>query len=139
MEKIERSMKKKTITQLHKLVWNEIKRIYKNKGNICYTCGRICEGSNRHVGHGKPKASLPIKYKYDFRNLKIQCYNCNINLGGATDIFISKLEKEKEGLKFLNEACKNVDGVWYIQREEELNFDSRVFLENLLQELKNEK
>lgn len=130
-------MKKRTITQLHKLIWNEIKRIYKDKGNTCYTCNRLCDGSGRHIGHGKAKASLPVKYKYDTRNLKVQCYFCNINLGGASDIFIGKLEKEKEGLEFLNEACRNVDGVWYVKKEEDLSFDSRKFLENLLEELKS--
>lgn len=129
-------MKKHTVTQLHKLIWNEIKRLYKDKGNTCYTCNRFCEGSGKHTGHGIAKASLPVKYKYDTRNLKVQCYHCNCNLGGNQHIFIGKLEKEKEGLEFLNEACRNVDGVWYVKKEMDLKFDSKVFLENLLVELK---
>lgn len=132
-------MKKKTIAQLHKDIWEECKKLYKPQlGDICYTCGSYLGNSpfNKHLGHGKPKASLPVKHKYDKRNLKNQCFNCNINLGGASDIFIAKLEKEKEGREFLEEACRYVDGVWYVKKEEDLSFDSRTFLENLLEELK---
>jgi hypothetical protein len=130
--------KKKTIKKLHKEVWKEVTRICKKKGNICYTCGKYCEGSNRHTGHGIAKASLSLRYKYDMRNLKVQCYNCNINLGGNQHIFIAKLEKEKEGLEFLNEACRNVDGIWYPKKETDLSLDTRTFLENLLAELKTQ-
>jgi hypothetical protein len=70
------------------------------------------------------------------RGLRVQCYHCNCNLGGNQHIFIGKLEKEKEGLEFLNEACRNVDGVWYVKKED-TNVDSRLYLENLLIELKN--
>lgn len=129
-------MKKKTITQLHKLVWIEIRRLFKDKGSTCYTCGRYCEGSNRHVGHSINKASLSLEYKYDARGLKIQCYNCNINLGGNQHIFIGKLEKEPEGLAFLNDSCRNSDGVWYPKRTE-LSLNSQNYLENLLEELKS--
>lgn len=125
-------MKQKSISQLHKVIWRKIREDFRDKGNICYTCGKRCEGSGRHIGHGISKAVLPLKYKYDKRNLKIQCYYCNINLGGNQHIFIAKLEKEKEGLEFLKEACRNVDGVWYVKKETDLKFDSRQFLESLL-------
>lgn len=128
--------KLKTVSQLHKLVWKEIQRIYKDKGNVCYTCGLTCYGTNRHIGHGIAKSSLSLQWKYDMRNLKIQCMNCNIWKGGNQHIFIGKLEKEKEGLAFLKEACRNVDGIWYPKKEEDLSFDSRIFLENLLASLK---
>jgi hypothetical protein len=131
--------KKKTISQLHKLVWEECKRVFKPLlENYCYTCGAYLDNPfNKHLGHGKPKASLPVRFKYDKRNLRNQCMRCNIHLGGASDIFIAKLEKEKEGLAFLKEACRNVDGIWYVKKEEDLSFDSRLYLENLLSELKN--
>lgn len=125
-------MKKRSISQLHKAVWNKIREEYREKGNICFTCGKECYGMGRHIGHGLNKASLPLKYKYDKRNLRVQCWNCNLNLGGNQHIFIAKLEKEKEGLEFLKEACNNVDGVWYIKKENDLKFDSREFLESLL-------
>lgn len=42
---------------------------------------------------------------------------CNCNLGGCSDIFIAKLEREKEGLEFLQEACVKIDGRWEIKHE----------------------
>lgn len=85
----------------------------------CYTSGQIIlEPKNVHTGHGKPKGALPLKYQYDLRNLRPQCYHANINLGGMQDIFIARLEREKEGLQFLKEACVKIDGEWKIKREE---------------------
>lgn len=41
-----------------------------------------------------PKAALGAWLKYDLRVLRIQCYNCNINLGGNGAEFYVRMLKE---------------------------------------------
>ncbi len=130
---------KKTNAQLGKLVWKEIGRLNRKiNPPICYTCGaQNLEGSNWHPGHGKPKAELPMKAKYDFRNIKSQCIRCNIHMGGKTDVFITKLEKEKNGLDFLNEFCVKIDGYWEIKHTPTMgSTESWMYLYTLLEDLK---
>lgn len=100
-------------------IWELCKAIIRKKyPNVCYTCGAHgLEGSNWHTGHGKPKGALQLRFKYDLRNLKPQCMRDNKNFGGLQDIFIAKLEREEEGLAFLNEACVKIDGRWEIRRD----------------------
>jgi len=119
-------------------IWTECKRITRATGNTCYTCGAgNLEGSNWHCGHGKPKGALPLLYKYDIRNLKNQCYSCNIHYGGMTDVFIAKLEQEEEGLAFLEEACEKTDGVWRIKQQSTMGGkDGTEFLLKTIEEYK---
>lgn len=132
--------RKKTERQrIEKALWNECKRIIRARyANECYTCGAArLSGSNWHTGHGKPKAALPIIYKYDLRNLRPQCMRCNNHLGGMSDVFIAKLQKEKEGKEFLRDSCRLVDGAWIIKKENTLTGkDATIFLIGLLEEYK---
>jgi len=132
--------KKRTTRQkLEKMLWEECKRIIRLRyPNTCYTSGAMnLTGTNWHTGHGKSKGELPIRYKYDLRNLRPQSYHANINLGGMSDIFIAKLEREEEGLQFLEESCRHVEGCWQIRKEADLGGkDATIFLENLLAEYK---
>ena len=106
-KKRSKTPKQPSLRQLKDKVWLECKRIIRERhGPTCYTCGaRNLEGSNWHTGHSKPKAALPLKFKYDIRGLRPQCHHCNVNLGGVSDIFIAKLEQEPNGKAFLLEAC----------------------------------
>lgn len=132
--------KKKVLTlkKLKKEVWDECRRIIRARYiHQCYTCGASnLEGSNLQTGHGKPEASLTLKHKYDLRNLRPQCLVCNLHKGGVSDIFISKLEKEKSGLAFLKESCRKVEeGYWKVNDYETMgSVDSRIFLQKLLEE-----
>lgn len=92
--------KKLTSKKLQEKIWIEVRRIIskreiKEDGTWeCYTCGaKNLSGSNKHIGHMIPKKYLPYTMKYDLRFLKIQCYNCNINLGGMGALFIEKMRK----------------------------------------------
>lgn len=132
-------MKKSDRKKLEDKVWNECKRIIRKRyGDKCYTCpAQNLEGSNQQCGHGKAKGALPLRHKYDLRNLKIQCMRCNLHMGGMSDIFITKLEKEKEGLAFLQESCTHTDGGWIIKHGDTMGGkDATIFLENLLTEYK---
>lgn len=113
--------KKKSVRQLEDLVWKEVRRIVrKTQNNICYTCGaRDLSGANWHPGHGLANGSLSRQFKNDLRNIKSQCFYCNINLGGNQEIFIGKLEKEEAGLEFLKEAgYKDENGAWRCKKLE---------------------
>jgi hypothetical protein len=54
------------------------------------------------LGHLWAKASLGAFLKYDIRILRWQCYNCNINRGGAGADFYARLLQEK-GQDFMNQ------------------------------------
>lgn len=132
-------MKKSDRKKLEDKVWNECKRIIREAyPNQCFTCGASnLEGSNHQTGHGKPKGALSLKYKYDLRNLRPQCMRCNIHMGGMSDIFITKLEQDEEGLAFLKESCTQTDSGWIIKHSDTIGGkDATLFLENLLIEYK---
>lgn len=125
--------------KLEQAIWEECKRIVRCRhGNTCYTCGaRNLSGVNWQTGHGKPKAALPVRFKYDIRILRPQCMRCNIHLGGMTDIFIAKLEKEKEGLCVLEESCRLTDDGWIIRKDNTMGgMEATLFLEELLEKYK---
>lgn len=134
-----RKEKKKTLTKLKEELWELCKRIIRAKyPNVCYTCGKEgLVGSDWQTGHGKPNGALQLWFKFDLRNLRPQCIHCNKNLGGCTDIFIAKLEREKEGLRFLDDACIKTDGRWEIKRFPPMGAtESYSFVLNLIEEYK---
>lgn len=141
--KASKQPKKPSVRILKDKLWNEVKRITRTRwGNTCYTCNaQNLEGSNLQSGHGKPMGALPLRFKYDIRNIRPQCMVCNIHRGGMQDIFIAKLEQEDEGLQFLNEACYlDVDSnAWRIRQDTPQlgGKDATVFIENLLEQYKN--
>lgn len=138
--------KKRTPRQiLEDKLWDECKRIirkrYQNEDGTwtCYTSGqRIDEPAKCQTGHGKPKGALPVRFKYDLRNLRPQCHHANINLGGMTDIFVAKLEREEEGLEFLNEACVKIDGRWEIKKGQTMgSMEAFEFLQKMYEHYKS--
>ena len=139
-KKTTKKRKKKTDRQTaDDKVWELCKKIVRKvHGNICYTCGATgLEGSNWQTGHGKPKGALPVRYKYDLRNLRPQCMRDNIHYGGMSDIFIAKLEQEPEGLEFLQEVCEKTDGTWRIKQGNTMGGkDATIFIQNLIEQYK---
>lgn len=87
---------KQKISKIQRTLWELCKQIIRKRhGNVCYTCGQTgLVGSNWHTGHLWAKASLGAILKYDLRVLRPQCYNCNINHGGAGADFYKKLLNE---------------------------------------------
>lgn len=137
-----KTKKRPSVRILKDKLWNEVKRITRTRwGNTCYTCNvQNLEGSNLQSGHGKPMGALPLRFKYDIRNIRPQCMVCNIHRGGMQDIFIAKLEQEEEGLQFLNEVCYlDVDSnAWRIRQDipQLGGRDATIFIENLLEQYK---
>jgi hypothetical protein len=101
-------MKKKTITQLQKVLWEHCKRIIRAKyGNTCFTCGKTgLESSSWHTGHFLAKGCCGAFLKYDLRNLRPQCYFCNINLGGNGAAFYRNLVLT-EGQEYVDQLFKD--------------------------------
>jgi hypothetical protein len=138
-----KAKKRPSVRILKDKLWNEVKRITRTRHQKnCYTCNaQNLEGSNLQSGHGKPMGALPLRFKYDIRNIRPQCMVCNIHRGGMTDIFLARLEQEEEGLQFLNEACYlDVDSnAWRIRQDipQLCGRDATIFIENLLEQYKN--
>lgn len=99
-----RKVGKQPISKIQKKLWELCRALIKNKyGSTCFTCGkkRLLK-SNRHTGHFIPKAACGAYLKYDLRNLRPQCYHCNINLGGNGAEFYKNLV-EKEGQEYVDQ------------------------------------
>lgn len=101
MAPLPKKVKKKTPAQLKKILWELCKRItrarYIKKDGTwnCYTCGRaIIEPSAAHTGHFIPSGACGAFLRYDLRNLRVQCYGCNINGGGMGAMYYKKLVEE---------------------------------------------
>ena len=99
--------KKISISKLQKLLWVECKRIIRQKyGNTCYSCGKTgLVGSDWHTGHFIPNASGGAFLRYDLRNLRPQCYHCNINLGGNGIFYYRELIR-REGEAYVEQLIK---------------------------------
>lgn len=102
-------LKRKSKSDIKKLqdeLWQECRRIqiekYKrNEKSYCFTCDKEVESSNRQLGHFIPNSVGGALLRYNLDNLRIQCYYCNINLGGNGSEFYPRLVKEK-GQEFVD-------------------------------------
>ncbi len=99
--------KRKIKTPLKKAkdkLWTLCKEITrKYHGNTCYTCGKKgLEGSNWHTGHFLTDSTCSTELSYDLRNLRPQCYHCNINLSGNWIAFEERLRAD-HGQKYIDE------------------------------------
>jgi len=87
---------KQKIPILKRKLWKVFSDYIKKRDkNICFTCGRKCEGSGAHAGHFIPKSVGGLALYFDEDNVHTQCFNCNINLGGNQYIYGIKLGEEK--------------------------------------------
>lgn len=91
-----RRRSKSPISVIQRKIWKHCKRIIRARyEHSCYTCGRTgLIGVNCQTGHLWPIAALGAFMKYDLRVLRIQCFHCNINLGGNGAIFYTRMLKE---------------------------------------------
>lgn len=94
-------MKTPTAKTLKKKLWELCKQIirkkYQKKDGTwnCFTCGRLIdEPAKAQTGHFIPSGSCGAYLRYDLRNLRIQDYYCNINLGGNGSEFYRKMVEE---------------------------------------------
>ena len=67
-----------------------------NKGEcICFTCGKKESWKKMDCGHFVPRANMYLRW--DLRNLRPQCINCNRLNYGELGIYEKNLEKETNG------------------------------------------
>jgi tRNA G26 N,N-dimethylase Trm1 len=104
-------LKRKSKSPIRKLqdeLWEQCRRIIKERyGNVCYTCKKgPLEGSNWQIGHFIPKAACGAYLKYDLRNLRPQCFHCNINHSGNGSMFYHNLRQD-EGQEFVDKLFQD--------------------------------
>jgi hypothetical protein len=82
--------------KIEEKLWKECRRIiFKKYGNTCYTCGaNNLEGANLQLGHCIPRSVGGAFLRYDLRNLRPQCFRCNIHGGGCGAFFVRNLTEE---------------------------------------------
>jgi len=123
--------KSASLRLLKQKLWAECKRIirarYVNDDGTwnCFTCGkRIDEPAKAQTGHFIPSAACGAYLRYDLRNLRVQDYFCNINLGGNGAEYYRRLVDEL-GQEAVDQLFKDkqitikADADWYIQKIEE--------------------
>lgn len=123
--------KKQSISKLKKQLWEECKRIVrktyvKDDGTWdCFTCGRrIDEPFKAQTGHFIPSSTCGAYLRYDLRNLRIQDYFCNINLGGNGAEYYKKLvetcgQDYVDKLFLDKQKVIHADTQWYLNKIEE--------------------
>lgn len=91
----------------------------------CFTCGKHIDiPAKAQTGHFIPSASGGAFLRYDLRNLRIQCYHCNINLGGNGSFYYKNLVEEK-GQYYVDQIFIDkhktikADWVWFEAKIEE--------------------
>lgn len=101
-------VKKTPEKKLKEELWELCKIITrKTYGNTCYTCPAInLQGANWHTGHFIPSSVCGLYLRYDLRNLRPQCYRCNINLAGNGSVFYRRLLSEL-GPDYVNQLFKD--------------------------------
>lgn len=62
----------------------------------CYTCGKIDLWNNMQCGHFVKRGETLLRW--DTRNAKTQCPECNVSLYGNMEIYEKKLNEEFPGL-----------------------------------------
>lgn len=117
-------VKKKSPKKLKEELWNECKRIIRSRYKqgdywFCFTCQKLIdEQAKAQTGHFLPSSTCGAFLRYDLRNLRVQCYNCNINQGGAGAEFYRNLVTEN-GQEYVDQLFRDkrvsikADSWWY--------------------------
>ena len=83
-----RKAKKGTLSWYKKELWTIFSRYVRERdGWKCFTCGRFASGSGMHAGHYITRAEAGLRLYFHERNVHAQCYHCNINLSGNSDVY----------------------------------------------------
>lgn len=96
MKSKRKKIKKVSAKSLHNKIWPLCREIIiKLHGTNCYTCSQKgLKGANLHIGHFIPRSTCGAYLKYDLRNLRPQCYRCNIFGGGMGAEFYRRLVED---------------------------------------------
>lgn len=122
------SLRRKSRSPLAKLkdrLWELCKELTRKVyGHNCYTCGTYVEYP--HTGHFITDSTCSTELSYDLKNLRPQCYACNIFRSGDWTTFERNLIRDHgqeyvDELKRRNQATKGLkyDELWYKGKIEE--------------------
>ena len=120
-----------SLTQLKKQLWELCKQItrkryVKEDGTWnCYTCGKLIDvPSKAQSGHCINSHFGGIRLRYDLRNLRIQDYYCNINLGSNGAVYLMKLRDEI--------GDEEVDSMFSLLAMKGIPIDEELFIQDLI-------
>ena len=108
VKKTIKKVKEKSVKSIETKLWQLCRELanilyVKEDGNYyCYTCDKQVEGANKQLGHFLPKGSCPADLKYEMKNLRWQCWFCNIRMGGNGAEFMKRLIRD-EGQLYVDE------------------------------------
>lgn len=96
--------KKGELAKLKIKLWDLCREITRARyGNSCYTCPKKgLAGGNWQTGHYVTSSTCSVEVRYDLRNLRPQCYHCNINLSGNPHQYRENLVRD-EGIEYVEE------------------------------------
>lgn len=107
------AFKKPSPAKLRKKLWELCKQATRKAYKLpdgtwnCFTCGRrIDEPAKAQTGHFIPSGSCGAFLRYDLRNLRIQDYYCNINLGGNGATYYKALVEEN-GQEYVDQLFRD--------------------------------
>lgn len=108
-----------------------IRRYYSDiNGNCeCYTCGRKDRWQSLDCGHFIPRQNMSLRW--DTRNLRPQCKECNQYKNGNLLMFANKLEKEDPGIIEALETEAREIKKWTREELKHLLIDFRYKIRNL--------
>ena len=102
-----RKQGKQPISKIQRLLWNECKRLIRERDKDCFTCdAKDLKGANAQTGHFIPSSTCGAFLRYDLRNLALQCMRCNIHGGGQGAIFYERL-KQKHGQQYVDQLFED--------------------------------
>lgn len=130
--------KKKTPeAKLKTELWELCKKLTRLRyGNTCYTCDKEnLSGSSWQTGHFIPSSICGGYLRYDLRNLRPQCYRCNIDLSGNGSVFYHLLVV-KEGQDYVDQLFEDKERITKLNRAflEEKITEFKALLESLTKE-----
>ncbi len=117
--------KKLSPSQYKKKLWAIFSEYIKLRdGTICITCMKRCEGSGRHAGHFIPSSVGGAILRYHENNVHVQCFRCNIHLGGWGERYAEIMEARYgrtfvEGLRQLMNTTIKADSIFYEEKIKE--------------------
>lgn len=101
---------------------------------LCFTCGDRKHFSLHQCGHYVKRGNMALRF--DFRNSKVQCRNCNENLHGNYEVYKTKLNEEENGIADQLEQEGREIYKYSIEELKQLLFDLRQKLKPLELKLK---
>lgn len=88
-----RKQSKLPLSKLQRKLWVVVRELCgKIYPKNCYTCeAKNLKGRNCQLGHMIPKSVCGVLLKYDIRQLRFQCYRCNVWGGGMGATFVKNM------------------------------------------------